>query len=94
MKLSAAAILSMAVLPALADSAEYVLVCSRDSYRGSDHDAQSHFEDFYKRTCSDSGCGQTETPDVGDSVVLGGCIDCPSGLDLNGVPNCLLAPKP
>ncbi|KAG6288960.1 hypothetical protein E4U09_005252 [Claviceps aff. purpurea] len=94
MKLSAAAILSMAVLPALADSAEndYVLVCSRDSYRGSD--AQSHFEDFYKRTCSDSGCEKMETPDVGDSVVLGGCIDCPSNQDLNGVPNCLLAPKP
>lgn len=92
MKLSAAAILSMAVLPALADSAEYVLVCSRDSYRGSD--AQSHFQAFYTSTCTNSGCGKTETPDVGDSVVLGGCIDCPSGLDLNGVPNCLLAPKP
>ncbi|KAG5936625.1 hypothetical protein E4U59_004899 [Claviceps monticola] len=92
MKLSAAAILSMAILPAFADSAEYVLVCSRDSYRGSD--AKSHFEDFYKRTCSDFGCEKMVTPDVGDSVVLGGCIDCPSNLDLNGVPNCLLAPKP
>ncbi|KAG5919150.1 hypothetical protein E4U61_001166 [Claviceps capensis] len=93
MKLSAAAILSMAVLPALADSAEYVLVCSRDSYRGSD--VQSHFENFYKRTCSeDCGCEEMVTPNVGDSIVLGGCIGCPSNLDLNGVPNCLLAPKP
>ncbi|KAG6022587.1 hypothetical protein E4U40_004509 [Claviceps sp. LM458 group G5] len=93
MKLSAAAILSMAVAPALADDdAEYVLVCSRDSYRGSD--AQAHFESFYKETCLNSGCYVMEPPTLGDSVVLGGCTSCPPNLDLNSVPSCLMAPKP
>lgn len=93
MKLSAAAILSVAVAPALAgDGAEYVLVCSRDSFRGSD--AQGHFEALYKDACTGSGCKYAAPPELGDSVVLGGCTNCPSNLDLNDVPNCLMAPKP
>ncbi|KAG6062467.1 hypothetical protein E4U32_002284 [Claviceps aff. humidiphila group G2b] len=93
MKLSTAASFSMAVVPALADDPQdYILTCARDMYRGAD--AQGYFSTFYTNTCYYSDCDTVELPQLGDSVVSGGCTGCPMKLDLNNIPYCLMAPIP
>ncbi|KAG6055119.1 hypothetical protein E4U17_003195 [Claviceps sp. LM77 group G4] len=93
MKLSTAAIFSMAVVPALADDTkDYILTCSRGMYR--EGDAQTYFSNFFTNTCYDSYCEDVVIPVVDNSIVSGGCTGCPLDLNLNGIPNCLLIPLP
>ncbi|KAG6043959.1 hypothetical protein E4U17_000743 [Claviceps sp. LM77 group G4] len=94
MKLSAATILSMAAVPALAGDVRgnsgYILSCSRSMYKGGN--AQSYFNDFYKKTCQNADCGGSSAPAVGTEIVSGSCLECPIDLDINSVPNCELLP--
>ncbi|KAG6269654.1 hypothetical protein E4U49_006240 [Claviceps purpurea] len=94
MKFSAATVLSMAAVQALAgdvrENTGYILSCSRSMYKGGN--AQGYFNDFYKKTCQNADCGDMSAPAVGAEVVSGTCLECPIDLDLNSVPNCQLLP--
>ncbi|KAG6214790.1 hypothetical protein E4U22_002247 [Claviceps purpurea] len=99
MKFSAVTTFLVAALPTVL-ATDYTFTCARIMFRadgGTDADALDHFTKLFTKICINNfKCAHSYQPALGagGALVNGGCIKCPSDLNINGFADCLLAPIP